>query len=90
MAGRGKKTDTRSRGGRGQGSVPALSDSWCRAVEGEGVDWRGRGDCGRQRGTCWLTLKVSRTSTAGLRRKERVNAASESANLFNRWEMDLN
>ena len=70
-----------------QGSVPALSDSWCGVVEGEGVDFRGRGVRGRQRGTCCLAPEVSRVSTAGLWRKTSEHCGYGP---FGCCEMDLN
>lgn len=66
----GTKTDksskNRASAGFGSGSVRQL----VRTLEGEGVECRGRGGWGRQRGTCWLTPEVSGESTAGLWRKE--------------------
>lgn len=57
-----------------------------RVVEGEGVDFRGRGGWGRQRGTCWLTPEVSRVSTARLWKKEREHCSQSAVcSSFGKW-----
>lgn len=74
-SGRQRGNSRKRSSGRRQFLVPALLDSWCRVVEGEGVDFRGRGGWGRPRGTCWLTPEVSECLQRGSGKRS-VNAAA--------------